>query len=211
VRGKAPLIGFLLLQVVVIALWATSLLPLMSANAPPFTSVDAQIWSGGAEAHMVNNFRQGTTTEAAAPFKVYGELLYATLLALGSIATIFVARMFFARGKGLIAAAALVATLALGAGAAWMIVDQWSASTMFPPGSVNTGWLYMTTRTALIGLGVAYVLVVAYLGLIIAEFVKADAPRGFNFVVLNWVIAVAVWTLLYASLFVIPSLSAPHA
>lgn len=210
-RGKAALIGFLLVEVALIALWATSLASLMGPNAPPFISDSSQIWSGGGYTSYSDNFRQRSTGINSAPFQLYGPLLYATLLLAASAATAVVARTFFVRGKGMIAAGALVATLALGAGAAWFIATQWEGGTFFPPHTVNTGWLYTATRTFLIDMGVGYVAVVAYLGLVIADVSKDRTPLGFNFAVLNWLLVVVLWIGLYVGLFVLPSLGAPPA
>lgn len=203
-HGKAALLGFLVLQAAAVAIWLFSLLPLTQAGAPPFVSHTAQIWSGGAEANIVENWRQQTTTEMAAPYKATGPLLTALALMIASIAPVIAAWALLRRGQVWLAVGGVAVTLACGAGAAWFIVQQWNGSTMFPPGFPNTGWLYMSTRAFLMQMLLAWVVLVAFLGLVIADIAKPDRTLGFGWAAANWVIVAAIWIGLYLGMFLAP-------
>lgn len=208
-RGKAALIGFLVLWAGMTVFWVASLLPLTGPNAPPFMSDGPQIWSGGEYTNYADNFRARTTSVTSAPFQLFGTLLWATLMMLASAGSAFFAQRFFKARQTFYVAAAIAATLTLGAGGAWFIVQQWGGSTLFPAHTINTSWLYTVTRTLLIDLGVGYALLVAWLGLTIAEVSTAAKPLGFNYVILNWFVVVALWVAIYAGFFLIPGLTAP--
>lgn len=208
-RGKFALIGFIVLWAGMTVFWIASLVPLTGPNAPPFISEGPQIWSGGEYTSYADNFRQRATAVTSSSFQLFGTLLWATLLMLGSAVSAFFAHRFFRAGQTLFTASAIAATLTMGAGAAWFIVQQWGGGTLFPAHTVNTSWLYTLTRTLLIDLGVGYALLVAWLGLTIAEVSKPSHPLGFGYVILNWLVVVLLWVAIYVGFFVVPALTAP--
>jgi hypothetical protein len=206
-RGKTALIGFLVLQVVVIGIWMMSLAPVMGAGIP-FISSEAHIWSGAVYGIEATNFRARESALSAAPFSPFGHLLWATLLMAAAGAAGWFASGAFQKARPWLAAGIGIVALGLAAGAAYFIVEQWAGDTLFPPGSVNEQVLYMATRAFLMQLLVAWVLVAAFTVLTIAGFATADKPLGYHLVALNWVIVAIVWVGVYLGLYLAPSLLA---
>lgn len=206
-RGKTALIGFLVLQVVVIGIWLMSLAPVMGAGIP-FISSDAHIWTGAIYGVEASNFRARTSALQAAPFKPYGLLLWSTLLMAAAGIAGWLASGAFQKAKPWLAAGLGFVALGLAAGAAYFIVEQWAGDTLFPPGSVNDQVLYMATRAFLIQLFVGWVLMAVFTVLTIAGFATADKPLGYHLVALNWAIVAAVWVIAYLVLYLAPSLFA---
>ena len=73
---KAALIGFLLMQVIAVALWVSAIQPYL--GEAPVTG--QQIWSGRGFSNLSTNFRSGSQVVLAAPFQASGALMWATLL-----------------------------------------------------------------------------------------------------------------------------------
>ena len=207
-RGKTALIGFLVLQVVVLGVWLMSLGPVLAGGAP-LISTDAHIFTGGVYGINANNFRAGASALSAAPFKVYDNLLWATLLMVASGAAGWFASGAFQKARPWLSAGLSLVALGLAIGAAYFIVEQWSGDTLFPPGSVNDQVLYMATRAFMIQLLFGWVLLAAYAVLTIAGFATADKPLGYHLVALNWLIIAVVWVGIYVALFWAPTLLAP--
>jgi hypothetical protein len=206
-RGKTALIGFLVLQVVVIGVWAASLAPVVGAGIP-FISREAHIWTGAIYGIEASNFRGGGSALSAAPFEPLGYLLWSALLMAASGAAGWFASGAFHKARPWLAAGLGVAALGLSAGAAYFIVEQWAGDTMFPPGSVNEQVLYMATRAFMIQLFIGWALLAVYTVLTIAGLATADKPLGYHLVALNWLIVAAVWVIAYLGLYLAPSLLA---
>lgn len=207
-RGKAALIGFLVLQAVVVAVWLSALLPLAQSGTAPFISQDMSTWSGAVFSDIAFNFRTRSSAVASAPFEPHGPLMWAALLMLISGFAAFFASRFFRRERIWIAAGLAGLALVLGAGAAFFIVEQWSGDTTFQPGSVNTVWAYMSTRSFLIQLVLGFLFLATGAVLAIAGFATADKPMGFHLVALNWMIVSIIWVLIYVGMFVLPYINA---
>jgi heme/copper-type cytochrome/quinol oxidase subunit 3 len=203
-RGKTALIGFLVLQVVVVGIWVMSLVPVLGSGAA-FISPEAHIWSGGVYSSEVDNFRMRSSALSATPFKVYEYLLWSTLLMVASAAAGWFASGAFQKARPWLSAGLSVVALGLAAGAAYYIVEQWSGDTLFPPGSVNDQALYMATRAFMIQLFIGWVLLAIYTVLTIAGLATADKPLGYHLVALNWLIVAVVWTLTYLALYLAPT------
>jgi heme/copper-type cytochrome/quinol oxidase subunit 3 len=207
-RGKAALIGFLVLQAVIVAVWLTALLPLTKAGAAPFISTDSGVWSGAVFSDIATNFRTRSSAVTSAQFSPTGPLFWATILMVLSGVCAFLASFFFHRRRIWIAAGLAGATLLLGAGAAYFIVEQWSGDTSFPPGAVNVVWLYMSTRSFLIQLVLGFLFLAVGAVLAIAGVATTEKPLGFHLVALNWIVVSVVWLLMYLGLFVLPFINA---
>lgn len=206
-RGKTALIGFLVVELAVLIWWIGSIVPVLSSGAP-FISPDAHIFTGRIYATEANNFRMGTSGLSAAPFKVFGNLLWSTLLMAGSAVLAWFAGGAFRKDRSWLSAGLAVAALGMAAGAAYFIVEQWAGDTMFKPGSVNDQVLYMATRTFLVQLLVGWVAFAAYAVLTIAGVATSGKPLGFHLVVLNWMVVALVWIAIYVGLFALPDLMA---
>ncbi len=207
-RGKTALIGFLVLEAAVIGIWVMSLGPILGAGAQ-FISTDAHIFTGGVYGIETSNFRMRTSTLSAAPFKAYGFLLWATLLMASSGIVGWFASGAFQKARPWLSAGLSLLALALAAGAAYFIVEQWSGDTLFQPGMVNDQVLYMATRAFMIQLLAGWVLLAVYTVLTIAGLATADKPLGYHLAALNWLIIAVVWVVAYLGLYVAPSLLAP--
>ncbi len=207
-RGKAALIGFLVVEVVVIGIWVMSLGPLLGAGAP-FISTEAHIFTGGVYGIETSNFREQASALSAAPIKVYEHLLWATLLMAASGIVGWFASGAFQKARPWLSAGLSVVALALAAAAAYFIVEQWSGDTLFQPGMVNDQVLYMATRAFMLQLLIGWVLLAFYTVLTIAGLATADKPLGYHLVALNWLIVAVVWVGAYLGLYVAPSLFAP--
>jgi heme/copper-type cytochrome/quinol oxidase subunit 3 len=207
-RGKAALIGFLALQAVIVAVWLTALLPLTKPGAAPFISQEMSTWSGAVFSDIAFNFRTRSSAVTSVPFSPTGPLFWATILMAVSGAVAFLASRFFRRERIWIAAGLAGLALVLGAGAAFFIVQQWSGDTVFAPGSVNTVWLYMSTRSFLIQLVLGFLFLALGAVLTIAGIATAEKPLGFHLVALNWIVVSVVWLLMYLGLFVLPFINA---
>jgi heme/copper-type cytochrome/quinol oxidase subunit 3 len=191
-------IVFLVFQAAMAVLWFWSLAPLMSASGDDsgFYSSTAQVWS-----------RSGDAGDAAAPYRPMGDMFLGTMLImLSGFAVAFAAVFAFRSGKGGLTAGLLALALGLAGAGAWMIARQWSGATLFPAGSVNTGWLYTITRVWLLQFYIAFAFMVAFIGLTIAELATRERPRGFHLVALNWLFVVVMWIGSYLVLYVAPSL-----
>lgn len=206
-RGKTALIGFLVLQVVMIGIWMMSLTPVMGAGIP-FISRDAHIWTGPIYGIEASNFRAGESALQAAPFRPLGLLLWSALLMAASGAVGWLASGAFQKARPWLAAGLGVVALGFAAGAAYFIVEQWAGDTMFPPGSVNEQVLYMATRAFMIQLFIGWALLAVYTVLAIAGLATADKPLGYHLVALNWLIIAVVWVIAYLGLYLAPSLLA---
>jgi heme/copper-type cytochrome/quinol oxidase subunit 3 len=206
-RGKAALIGFLVLQVVVLLIWMGSLIPVMGTDIP-FISPEAHVWSGAVYGIEASNFRARESTLASTPFDPYGYLLWSALLMAASGAAGWFASGAFQKVQPWLSTALSILALGLAAGAAYFIVEQWSGDTLFPPGSVNEQVLYMATRAFLIQLAAGWALLAIYTVLTIAGFATADKPLGYHLVALNWLIIAVVWVIAYLGLYLAPSVFA---
>jgi heme/copper-type cytochrome/quinol oxidase subunit 3 len=207
-RGKAALIGFLVLQAVVVAVWLSALLPLTRPGSAPFISSEVGVWSGAVFSDITTNFRARVSALTSTPFSPTGPLLWATILMVVSGAAAFFASRFFRRERIWIAAGLAAVALVLGAGAAYFIVEQFSGDTSFPSGSVNVVWLYMSTRSFLIQLILGFLFLAIGAVLAIAGIATAEKPLGFHVVALNWIVVSVVWLLVYLGLFVLPFINA---
>jgi heme/copper-type cytochrome/quinol oxidase subunit 3 len=202
-----PLIAFLALQVVIVGLYVSAILPLLQAGSTLTPSTDAQIWSGGAFSNTVGNFRSGSSASMAAPFKPFASLLWATCLIVGSAAAAGAASFLFRGNRVWLAVLAAVLSLALGAGGAWHVITQWSGDTLFPPGSFTIGWLYALTRSWILQFFIGFVLLAIGVVAAIAGLATPEKPQGFHLVALNWAIVAAVWSLSYLLLYAGPALT----
>ena len=202
-RGKAALIGFLVLQAAMLIYWIGSLGPVV-ASAPVMSDAQ-QIWSGGVFSNTTGSFR-GDQGVSAAKFELTGPVLWgAALIVLAGLAG-WAAGGMFHRDRTWIAAGLTVAALAMAAGGAYFVVLQWSGDTAFEPPAVNVILLYMATRTALIQLAVGWVLLAIYTVLSIGGLSTAGKPLGYHLVVVNWAIVAIVWAALYLGLYASPGL-----
>lgn len=202
-RGKAALIGFLVLQAVMLVFWIGSLGPVL--GSAPVVSDAQQIWSGGVFSNTTGSFR-GDQGVSAAKFEVAGPMLWGSLLVVLSGVAGWFAGGAFHRDRTWFAAALAVVALGLAAGGAYYVVEQWSGDTAFEPPAVNVIVLYMTTRAALIQLAVGWVLLAIYTVLSIAGISNAGRPLGYHLVIVNWAIVAIVWAALYLGLYASPGL-----
>jgi heme/copper-type cytochrome/quinol oxidase subunit 3 len=207
-RGKAALIGFLVLQAVVVAIWLSALLPLARPGSAPFISSEVGVWSGAVFSDITTNFRARASALTSTPFSPTGPLLWATILMAASGIAAFLALRSFRRERVWIAAGLAGLALVIGAGAAYFIVEQFSGDTSFPSGSVNVVWLYMSTRSFLIQLMLGFLFLATGAVLAIAGIATPERPLGFHIVALNWIVVSVVWLLIYAGLFVLPFINA---
>ena len=202
-RGKAALIGFLVLQAAMLIFWVGSLGPVLGSG--PMVSDAQQIWSGGVFSNTTGSFR-GDQGVSATKFEVAGPMLWgAALIVLSGVAG-WLAGGVFHKDRSWLAAGLAVAALSLAAGGAYCVVQQWAGDTAFEPPAVNVIVLYMATRTALIQLAIAWVLLAVYTVLSIAGISNAGKPLGYHLVVVNWVIVAIVWAALYLGLYASPRL-----
>jgi heme/copper-type cytochrome/quinol oxidase subunit 3 len=206
-RGKAALIGFLVVQAAVIAIWITHLAPLATGGTP-FTSDSIQVWSGAIFSDVTTNFRARSSALTSTPFSPTGPLLWSCLLIAASGVSAYLASRFFHRERVWLAAGLAGLALVLGAGAAFFIVEQFAGDTSFSPGAVAPVWLYMITRAFLIQLIIGFAFLAIGTVLAIAGVSTPARPLGFHLVALNWLIVSGVWIAVYLGLFVLPSLNA---
>jgi hypothetical protein len=210
-RGTTAFIGFLIVQIIVVALWVAQLTPVLSAGTP-LVSPDAHIFSGAIYASPATNFRMGGETGFAAhPFKYDEYLLWAALLIVLSGGSAWLAGWAFRTSRIWVSVALVAATLGLAIGGGYYIVEQWAGDTMFPPGSVNELVLYAATKAFLWQLGIGWVVLAAYAVLSIAGLATAGKPLGYHLGVLNWLIVVLAWLVVFVGLFVVPSLTSAAA
>ncbi len=203
---KAAFIGFLIIQVVAIALWVMAAVPFL--NGAPLVSEGAQIWSGGAYSDLSSNFRTGSKVVLAAPVQVWGTLLWATLLIGAGGLAAAAALLAFRAKRTWIAVGLAVLGLSLGAAGEWFIATQWSGDTSFPPGFLNVGLLYAFAQAFNLQLFIGFGLLALSTVLVIAGVATQEKPFGFHVVALNWAIVAVVWVVAYLALYVAPSLSA---
>jgi heme/copper-type cytochrome/quinol oxidase subunit 3 len=204
-RGKAALIGFLVLEAAIMIVWIGSLAPLAAGGDVSLISANAQIWSGGGYSTTTAGAGGGSAVMAT-PFDAFGHLLRATLLIAASGLAAWFGGGAFRANRSWLSAALLAAALGLAAGGAWLIITQWSGDTAFPAGSVNVAWLYMATRAFAIQLAAGWVVLALYAVLSIAGISNAGQPLGYHLAVLNWVVVSLVWLGLYFGLYVAPGL-----
>lgn len=202
-RGKAALIGFLVLQAAMLIFWIGSLAPVVDSG--PMVSSAQQIWSGGAFSTTTGSFR-GDVGVSATKFEVFGPMLWAAaLIVLAGIAG-WIAGGAFHRDQSWLAAGLAVVALGLSAAGAYFVIGQWSGDTAFEPPAVNVLVLYMVTRAALIQLAIGWVLLAVYAVLSIAGLATAGKPMGYHLVVVNWAIIAIVWAALYLGVYLSPGL-----
>src|SRR5690606_15223766 len=140
------------------AVWLVSLLPLLGGGDQrdvSFISTTAQVWS-----------RSGEASDAAAPFRLWGDLWTATMFLAASVAGVLTARANFANGRSMMAAGFVGGAIISAAAAAWFISSQWAGATLFDAGTVNAGWLYTVTRAWLIQFYAGLALLVVFAGLV---------------------------------------------
>lgn len=187
--------GFLILQAAVLALWAPVLLSLVSSD--DLLSATVQIWS-----------RSGEAQEAARPFRPSGGLLTATLFSLGSCAALFVGRNDFRAGMPGRSLIYLAIALMTGAAGIAFIAAEWTSAVMFPAGSLNVAGLYMATRTWMIQVFLAYLILLIYGALVGLGLVTRERPCGWGLAVANWWITSGVWLALYVLGYLAPPMLA---
>lgn len=203
---KAALIGFLLMQVIAVALWVSAIQPYL--GEAPVTG--QQIWSGRGFSNLSTNFRSGSQVVLAAPFQASGALMWATLLMVGAGASAIGAIFAFSRSRVWLAVGLAALGLGLGAGGNWFIADQWlSGDTSFPEGFRNVYLLYAMSQAFNFQFFIGFALMVISIVLLIAGVATKKQPLGFHVVALNWVVVAAVWVGAYLVLYLAPALSAP--
>jgi hypothetical protein len=203
-RGKAAFIGFLALQAAMLIFWVGSLGPVVGSGSPMISDAQ-QIWSGGVFSTTTGSFR-GDRGVSAVKFDIAGPILWGSVLIVLSGIAGWLAGGMFHRDRTWIAAGLTIAALALAAGGAYCVVQQWAGDTAFEPPAVNMIVLYMATRTALIQLAVGWVVLAIYTVLSIAGLSTAGRPLGYHLAVLNWAIVAIVWAALYLGLYASPGL-----
>ena len=202
-RGKAALIGFLVLQAAMLIFWIGSLGPVVGAG--PMISDVQQIWSGGVFSNTTGSFR-GDQGVSASKFELAGPMLWGSaMIVLAGIAG-WLSGGEFHKNRTWIGAGLAIVALGLATGGAWFVVQQWAGDTAFDAPAINMIVLYMATRTALIQLAAGWVLLALYTVLSIAGISTAGRPLGYHLVVLNWVIVAIVWAALYLGLYASPGL-----
>ncbi|MDP3493227.1 MAG: hypothetical protein Q8R82_08930 [Hyphomonadaceae bacterium] len=205
---KAALIGFLLLQVIAIALWVMAIQPYLGEG--PVTG--QQIWSGRGFSNISSNFRSGSQVVLAAPFQPNGALMWATLLMVGAAGSAIGAIFAFRRSRLWLAVGLAALGLALGAGGNWFIADQWlSGDTSFPEGFLNVYLLYAISQAFNFQFFIGFVVLVISIVLLIAGVASKQRPLGFHVVALNWVVVAITWVLTYLALYLTPALAAGAA
>jgi hypothetical protein len=201
-RGKAALIGFLVLQAAMLVFWIGSLAPVIGSG--PMVSDAQQIWSGGVFSNTTGSFR-GDQGVSAAKFEIVGPMLWGSALIVLAGLVGWIAGGQFHKNRSWIAAGLAVVALGLAAGGAYFVVQQWAGDTAFEPPAVSMVVLYMATRAALIQLAVGWVLLAIYTVLAIAGLSNAGRPLGYHLAVVNWAIVAIVWAALYLGLYASPS------
>lgn len=202
---KAALIGFLLLQVIAVALVVMAIQPYLGQD--PITG--QQIWSGRGFSNISSNFRSGSQVVLAAPFQWNGPLLWATLLMIAAGAAAIASMFVFNRGRIWIAVGIAVVALLLGAGGNWFIADQWlSGDTGFPQGFQNVYMLYELNQKFNIQFFIGFVLLALSIVAIIAGLATKSRPYGFHVVALNWAVVATFWVVTYIALYLAPALAA---
>lgn len=203
---KAAVIGFLVIQAIVIAVWLLALLPLAQPGGPAFIGTADETFTGRIFSAVSFNFRSGETSIVSPRFNPTGPLLWATVLMFGAgLAGAFSAAMLRGSRTWISVAAALLALL-IGLAAVWFIVEQWSGDTMFPAGSVGPLWLYAMARAFLLQFFIGFALLALGAVVVIAGFATPDRPLGFYAVCVNWMIVTTVWLASYLLLYVAPPL-----
>jgi heme/copper-type cytochrome/quinol oxidase subunit 3 len=203
-RGKTAFIGFLILELAMLALWIGSLAPVLGADTPLLSDAQ-QIWSGGAFSNTTGSFR-GDQGVLAAKFEPTGNMLWATLLIAASGVVAWFAGGAFRRDRSWLSAALSMVALGLAAGGAYYAITQWSGDTAFEPPAINVMVLYMATRAAVIQLFVGWILLAIFSVLAIAGIANAGKPLGYHLVVLNWTIVAVVWVAVFVGLYALPGL-----
>ena len=189
-------IVFLVFQVTMAGVWLWLFTPLWGGgDESAFFSSTVQVWS-----------RTGEATEAALRFRPWGDVWSATQLLAGSAAALAGGWLSFKAGRNGVAAGLVGLALIAGAAAAWLVARQWAGATLFPEGAVNTDWLRAVTRAWLVQFFAGFALLVAFMGLLIAEHSNRNRPLGFHLVALNWMIVVVVWVAAYLALYLAPSM-----
>jgi heme/copper-type cytochrome/quinol oxidase subunit 3 len=202
---KAALIGFLLLQVIAVALAVMAIQPYLGND--PITG--QQIWSGRGFSNISSNFRSGSQVVLATPFQWNGPLLWATLLMVAAGASAVASMFVFNRGSIWVAVGLAVVALLLGAGGNWFIADQWlSGDTGFPQGFQNVYMLYELNQKFNIQFFIGFVLLALSIVAIIAGFASKSRPFGFHVVALNWAVVATTWVVTYIALYLAPALAA---
>ncbi|HEX5006870.1 MAG TPA: hypothetical protein VFV70_07135 [Hyphomonadaceae bacterium] len=202
-RGKAALIGFLVVQAAMLIYWIGSLAPVMPTGS--LVSDAQQVWSGGVFSNLTSTFR-GYQGVSSATFEAAGPMLWGSgLIVLAGIVG-WIGGGEFHKNRTVIAAGLAVAALGLAAGGAFFVVEQWSGDTAFKPPAVNVIVLYMATRTALVQLAVAWVVLALYAVLAIAGVSTPGKPLGYHLAVVNWAIVAIVWAALYLGVYAMPGL-----
>jgi len=202
---KAAIIGFLLLQVIAVALMVAAIQPYLGEPTPS----GQQIWSGRGFSNISSNFRSGSQVVLATPFQWNGPLLWATLLMVAAGAAGIAAMFVFNRGRTWVAVGLSIAALLLGAGGNWFIADQWlSGDTGFPQGFQNVYMLYELNQKFNIQFFIGFVLLALSIVAIIAGVATKSRPFGFHVVALNWAVVAAVWVVTYIVLYLAPALTA---
>jgi hypothetical protein len=201
-RGKAALIGFLVLQAAMLIFWIGSLAPVVGAG--PMVSDAQQIWSGGVFSNTTGSFR-GDQGVSATKFELVGPMLWGSALIVLAGVMGWIGGGQFHKNRSWIAAGLAAVALGLAAGGAWFVTGQWSGDTAFEPPAVDVNVLYMATRSALIQLAVGWALLAIYTVLAIAGFSTAGRPLGYHLAVVNWAIVAIVWAALYLGLYASPS------
>ncbi len=202
---KAAIVGFLLLQVIAVALVVMAIQPYLGHD--PITG--QQIWSGRGFSNISSNFRSGSQVVLATPFQWNGPLLWATLLMVAAGAAAIASMFVFNLGRTWLAVGIAVAALLLGAGGNWFIADQWlSGDTGFPEGFQNVYMLYELNQKFNIQFFIGFVLFALSIVAIIAGLASKSRPFGFHVVALNWVVVAATWVVTYIALYLAPALAA---
>ena len=183
--------GFLIVQAAVLGLWVPVLLSAFSSDE--LVSSTVQIWS-----------RSGEAQEAARPFRPSGGLLTATLFSLGSCAALFVGRNDFRAGMPARSLVYLAIALVTGAAGIAFIAAEWTNAVMFPVGSLNVAILYMATRTWMMQVFLAYLILLIYAALVALGLATRERSFGWELAVTNWWICAGVWVALYAFAYLIP-------
>lgn len=202
---KAAIVGFLLLQVIAVALVVMAIQPYLGEPAP----TGQQIWSGRGFSNISSNFRSGSQVVLASPFQWSGPLLWATLLMVAAGAAGIASMFVFNRGRTWVAVGIAVAALLLGAGGNWFIADQWlSGDTGFPQGFQNVYMLYELNQKFNIQFFIGFVLLALSIVAIIAGLANKTRPFGFHVVALNWAVVATTWVVTYIALYLAPALAA---
>lgn len=202
---KAAIVGFLLLQVIAVALVVMAIQPYLGQD--PITG--QQIWSGRGFSNISSNFRSGSQVVLAAPFQWNGPLLWATLLMVAAGAAAIISMFVFNRGRTWVAVGVAVMALVLGAAGNWFIADQWlSGDTGFPEGFQNVYMLYELNQKYNIQFFVGFILLALSIVAIIAGIASKSRPLGFHVVALNWAVVAIFWIVTYIALYLAPALSA---